>query len=125
MDSLSIGELWYDVGHLVDVDELDPRLEILVVVLPHELGVGRPAEMSRDALVALLDEDAAALDAEVGLVQAELPAGEGLAVAAAGLLGYVELEAGPVEADRLAYRLDVGRFEREEDAQPAEDDLVP
>ena len=80
--------------------------------------------MGRDALVALLDEDAAALDAEVGLVQAELPAREGLAVAAAGLLGYVELEAGPVEADRLAYRLDVGRLEREEDAQPAEDDLV-
>lgn len=109
---------------MVDVDKLDPRLEILVVVLPHKLGVGRPAEMSRDALVALLDEDAAALDAEVGLVQAELPAGEGLAVAAAGLLGYIELEAGPVEADRLAYRLDVGRLESEEDAQPAEDDLV-
>jgi hypothetical protein len=124
VDCLSIGELGYDVGHLVDVDELDPRLEILVVVLPHELGVGRPAEMSRDALVALLDEDATALDAEVGFVQAELPAGEGLAVAAAGLLGYVELEAGPVETDRLAYRLDVGRLEREEDAQPAEDDLV-
>ncbi len=92
--------------------------------MPDELGVGRAAKVRGDALVAFLDEDAAALDAEVGLVQAELPAGEGLAVAAAGLLGDVELEAGPVEADRLAYRLDVGGFEREEDAQPAEDDLV-
>jgi hypothetical protein len=80
--------------------------------------------VGRDALVALFNEDTAALDAEMGLVQAELPAGEGLAVAGAGLLGDVEFEAGPVEADRLAYRLDVGRLEREEDAQSAEDDLV-
>jgi hypothetical protein len=70
-----IGELGYDVRHLVDVDELDPGLEILVVILPDELGVWRPAEVGRDALVALLDDNAAALDAEVGLVQAELPAG--------------------------------------------------
>ena len=80
--------------------------------------------MGGDALVALLDEDAPALDAEVGLVQPELPAGERLAVAAARLLGYVELEAGPVKADRLTNRLDVGRFERQEDAQAAEDDLL-
>ena len=107
-----IGKLGYDVGHLVDVDELDPRLKVLIVILPYELGVGRAAKVGRDALVTLLDKDAAALDAEVSLVQTELPAGERLAVAAAGLLGYVELEAGPVKADRLAYRLDVGRFER-------------
>lgn len=106
-----VGELGYDIRHLVDVDELDPRFEIFVGVLPDELGVGRPAKMGRDALVALLDEDPAALHAEVGLVQPELPPGERLPVAAARLLGDVELEPGPVEADRLADRFDVGRFE--------------
>jgi len=109
---------------LVDIDELDPGFEVLVVVLPDKLGVGGAAKVGRYALVALLDEDAAALDAEVGLVQAEFPAGERLAIAAAGLLGYVELEAGPVEADRLTYRFDVGRLERQEDTQPTENDLV-
>jgi len=68
-----IGELGYDVRHLVDIDELDPGLKILVVVLPDELGVWGAAEVGGDALVALLDENAASLDAEVGLVQAELP----------------------------------------------------
>ena len=35
-------------------------------------------------------------------------------MAAACLLRYVELEVGPVEVDRLAYHLDVGRLERKE-----------
>ena len=69
-----IGELGYHVRHLVDVYELDPRLEILVVVLPDELGVWGATEVGGDALVALLDENAASLDTEVGLVQAKLPA---------------------------------------------------
>jgi hypothetical protein len=121
---VSIGEFRYDVRHLVDIDELDPGLKVLVVVLPHEFGVGGAAEVCGDALVALLDEDAAALHAEMRLVEAELPAGEGLPVAAARLFGYIELEPGPVKADRLPDRLDVGRLEREEDAEPAEDDFV-
>ena len=119
-----VGELWDDVGHLVDVDELDPRLEVLVVVLPHELGVRGPAEVRRHALVALLDEDAAPLHAQVRLVQPELPAGQRLPVPAARLLRYVELEPGPIEPDRLPDRLDVRRLEREQDAQPAQHDLV-
>ena len=106
-----IGEFGNDIGHLVNVDELDPRLEVLVIVLPHELGVGRPAEVRGDTLVALLDEDAPALNAEVGLVQAKLPAGKRLAVPATRLLGYVELEARPIKADRLSNRLDVCGFE--------------
>jgi hypothetical protein len=107
-----IGELGNDIGHLVNVDELDPRLEVLVIILPHELGVGRAAEVRGDTLVALLDEYTPTLNAEVGLVQAELPAGERLAVPATRLLGYVELEARPVKADRLSNRFDVRGFER-------------
>ena len=47
-----------------------------------------------------------------------------MVVAACTLVGDVELEAGPVESARLAYCFDVGRFEREEDAQPTKDDFV-
>lgn len=48
----------------------------------------------------------------MGLVQVELPACEQVAIAAVGLPGYVALEAGPVEGDRLTYHFDVGRLER-------------
>ncbi|SRR6266702_203262 len=119
-----VGELGNDVGHLVDVDELDPGLKVLIVILPHELGVGGTAEVGGNALVALLDEDTAALHAEVRLVQTELPASQRLAVPATRLLGYVELEPGPIEADRLPDRLDVCGFERQQDAEPAQHDLV-
>ena len=84
--------------------------------MPDELGVRGAAEVGGDALVALLDEDAAALYTEMRLVQAELPTSERLAVATARLLGYVELEPGPIKADRLPDRLDVRRLEREQDA---------
>ncbi len=96
---------------MVNVDELDPGFEIFIGVLPDELGVGRPTKMGRDALVDLLDEDPTALNAEVGLVQSKLPTCERLAVAGARLLGDVELETGPVKADGLTDRFDVGRFE--------------
>jgi hypothetical protein len=43
---------------------------------------------------------------------------------AACLLGYVELEPGPSETYRLPDRLDVCRLEHEQDAQPAQHDLV-
>lgn len=102
-----VGELGYDICHLVDVDELDPRFEVFIVVLPDELGVGCSAKVSGDTLVALLDEHATTLDAKVGFVQPELPTGKRLAVATTGLLGNVELETGPVKADRLTNRLDV------------------
>jgi hypothetical protein len=105
-----VGKLGYDIRHLIDVDELDPGFEIFIVILPDELGVGCPTKMGRDTLVALLDDNATALNAEMGLVQSELPACERLAIAAARLLGDVELEAGPVKADRLTNRFNVGRF---------------
>jgi len=108
----SVGELGYDIRHLVDVDELDPGFEVFVVVLPHELGVVCSAKMGRNTLVALLDDNLTALDPKMGLVQSKLPTCEWLAVATARLLGDVELEAGPVKADRLTNRLDVGRFQR-------------
>lgn len=118
-----VGELGYDIRHLVDVYELNPGFEIFIVVLPDELGVGCPTKMSRDALVALLEENTTALNAEKGLVQSELPTCERLAIATARFLGDVELETGPVKADRLTNRFNVGRFECEEDAQAAEDDF--
>ena len=105
-----VSELGYDIRHLVNVDELDPRFEIFIVVLPDELGVGCPTKMGRDALVALLEENTPALNAEMGLVQSELPTCERLAIAAASLLRDVELESGPVKADRLTNRFNVGCF---------------
>lgn len=105
-----VGKLGYDIRHLIDVDELDPGFEIFIVILPDELGVGCPTKMGRDALVALLDDNATALNAEMGLVQSELPTCERLAIATARLLGDVELETGPVKADRLTDRFNVGRF---------------
>jgi hypothetical protein len=95
---------------LVDVDKLDPGFEIFIVVLPDELGVGCPTKMGCDALIALLEENAAALNAEMGLVQSKLPACEWLAIATARLLGDIKLETGPVKADRLTNRFNVGRF---------------
>ena len=103
-----VGELGYDIRHLVDVDELDPGFEIFIVVLPDKLGVGCPTKMGRDALVALLDKNATALNAEVGLVQPKLPTGERLAIATARFLGDVEFKPGPVKADRLTNRFNVG-----------------
>jgi len=105
-----VGELGYDIRHLVDVDELDPGFKIFIVILPNELGVGCPTKMGRDALVDLLDESATALNAQMGLVQSELPTCEWLTIATARLLGDVELETGPVKADRLTNRFNVGRF---------------
>ncbi len=104
----SVGELGYDIRHLVDVDKLNPGFEVFIVVLPYELGVLRSTKMGRDALVALLEENATALDAKMGLEQSKLPTCERLAVATACLLGDVELEAGPVKADWLTNRFDVG-----------------
>lgn len=43
---------------------------------------------------------------------------------AACLLGYVELELGPIETYRLPDRLDVRRLEHEQDATSAQHDLV-
>ena len=105
-----VSEFGYDIRHLVNVDELDPGFEIFIVVLPDELGVGCPTKMGGDALVALLEENATALNAEMGLVQSELPTREWLAIATARLLRDVELETGPVKADRLTDRFNVGRF---------------
>jgi hypothetical protein len=105
-----VGEFGYDIRHLVDVDELDPGFEIFIGVLPDELGVCCPTKMGRDALVALLEENPTALNAEMGLVQSELPTCERLTIATARLLGDVELETGPVKADRLADRFNVGSF---------------
>ncbi len=105
---LSVGELWYDIRHLVNVDELNPGFEIFIAILPYELGVGCPAKMCGDALVALLVENPTALDTKMGLVQSELPTRERLAIATTSLLGDVELETGPVKADGLTNRLDVG-----------------
>lgn len=95
---------------MVDVNELDPGFEIFIGVLPYELGVGRPTKMGRDALVALLDENPTALNAEMGFVQSKLPTCERLTIAAARLLRDVELETGPVKADRLTDRFNVGCF---------------
>jgi len=105
-----VGELGYDIRHLVDVDELNPRFEIFIVVLPDELGVGCPTKMGRNALVALLDENASTLNTQMGFVQSELPTCKRLTIATARLLGNVELETGPVKADRLTNRFNVGRF---------------
>ena len=66
--------------------------------------------MGRYALVALLEENATALNAEMGLVQSELPTCERLAIATARLLRDVELETRPVKADRLTNRFNVGCF---------------
>lgn len=102
-----VGELGDDVSHLVDIDELYPGLKVLIIILPYELGVRCAAEVRRHTLVALLDEYATALHAEMRLVQTELPACERLPVTTARLLGYVKLEPGPIEPDRLSDRLDV------------------
>lgn len=47
-----------------------------------------------------------------------------MVISTCALVGDVELKSGPVESARLAYCFDVGRFERQEDAQPTKHDFV-
>jgi hypothetical protein len=72
--------------------------------LPDELGMGCPV------LVVVLDENAMVLDAEMDLVQSELPTCEWLTIATAHLLRDVELEMGAVEPYWLTNCFDVGCF---------------
>ena len=92
--------------------------------MPYKLGLFRAPKKGTRALIRLLDHRPAALHAELGLEYPEFPTLERMVVPARALVGDVELESGPVESARLAYRFDVGRFEREEDAQPTEHDFV-
>lgn len=92
--------------------------------MPYKLGFFRAPKERTRALIRLFDHRPAALHAELGLEHPELPALQRMIVPARALIGDVELEPGPVEAARLADRFDVGRFEREEDGQPTEDDFV-
>ena len=92
--------------------------------MPNELGLFGAAKKRARALVRLLDDRPAPLDAELGLEHAEFPALEGVVVPPGGFVGDVEFEAGPIEAAGLADGFDVGGFEGEEDAEAAEDDFV-
>jgi hypothetical protein len=42
IDALLCGELWDDFDHLVNVDELHPRFQILRVFVPDEFGLMVP-----------------------------------------------------------------------------------
>ena len=109
---------------MVNVDELDPRLEFLVVVLPDELGVRCASEVRGDTLVGLFDKNALALDAKLRFVQAEFPALQRLSVATTCFFRDVELEARPIEAHGLPDGFDVRGFECEKNAEPPKGNVV-
>jgi len=109
------GELGYDFDHLVDIDKLDPCLQVFRVVVPYERRLSRPAKERARALVLFLDENVFPRDAEIGLEHAELPSCQRMTIALGSLFGDVELETGPVEADRLTYGFYIGLLEREDD----------
>ena len=110
IDALLCGELWDDFDHLVNVDELHPRFQILRVVVPDEFGLNGTTEKCANTLIMFLDENVVSCDAKVRFEYSELPALEGMAVSERRLLRDVEFEARPVKANRLSNGLDVGLF---------------
>jgi hypothetical protein len=117
-------QLWNDLDHLIDIDKLYPSFQVLCIIVPYKLGLFRAPKKGTRALIRLFDHRPAALHAELGLEHPEFPTLQRVVVPARALVGDVELEPGPVESARLAYRFDVGRFEGEEDAQPTKHDFV-
>jgi len=60
-----ICEFGDNIGHLVNINELDPRFQVLAIVLPDEFRVCGASEVSGDALVRLLYHDTLTLNAEL------------------------------------------------------------
>ena len=66
-------QLWNDLDHLIDIDELHPSLQVLCVVVPDKLGLFRPPKERTRALIRLFDHRPAALHPELGFEHAEFP----------------------------------------------------
>ena len=107
---LLCGELWKDIDHRINVDELNPGLQILGVVVPDECRLLCPPKECASALIVLLDQDITTCDSKARLEYTELPALKRVTVALHCFRMNIEFEARPVEAYRLSDSLDVGLF---------------
>jgi hypothetical protein len=80
--------------HLVNIDELHPSLQILLVIMPNELRLLASAEEGTRALIRLLHDPVGTPYAKLRFEHAKLPAIQRVVVPASGFLGDIELETG-------------------------------
>ena len=81
------------------------------------------SEVRATALILLLDQGSFPFDTDKRLVESELPPLKDPSIACGGPIRKVELEAGPVESERLTDRADVCLFQAQKDAKSTQDDV--
>src|ERR1700677_3269949 len=101
-----------DFDHLIDIDELHPSLQVLLVIVPNKFRLLASAEESTSALIGLLHDPICTPHTKLRFEHAKLPSIQRVVVPTSGFRRNVELETGQVEADWLADRFDVSLFER-------------
>lgn len=88
----SVSQLVDDVHQLICGDELYPAVELLLLIVEHELDAVVAPEVCRTALVLLFDNLALSFNPDAGLVQSKLPSVERSAIPRGCVLWNVEFE---------------------------------
>jgi len=117
-------KFWDNFDHLVDIDKLDPAVQLFCRIIEDEPRVVGAPEKRDDTFILLVDELITSSHAERRSPYAKLPPRQGVAIAHCSTLWDVELEARIVKANRVSDRFDVGLFQCEDYAEPAKNGLV-